>query len=141
MIGFFTLRSSFFTCSKSAVALDSSQFLGKGFKFLDGELGKYFAADARILAEIIDALPVLGIDAKLLHQVKADAAVALALVSIAHHALDRLAERRVFARLHLVQVLGASSCILGDESRLCILVSAVLGQLVERGVETVVVLN
>lgn len=130
-----------FLLFQPSLSFDGSQLHTQLLQFRYGDQGEILTHNPRMTAELVDSVPVLGIYPEFLHQMQADAPPVLALVAITKHILQCLAAFFVLLRPHLMQMCSAPIRVLAHDSRLSLFVIAVLGQLIKRGVETMVVCN
>ena len=130
-----------FLLFQSSLSLDGSQLYAQLLQFRNGDQSEILTHNPRMTAELVDAVPVLGVYSEFLHQVQTDASPVLALVTITKHVLQCLAAFLVLLRPHLMKMCCAPIRVLAHDSRLSLFVIAVLWQLIKRGVETMVVCN
>lgn len=130
-----------FLLFQPSLPLDGSQLHTQLLQFRYGDQGEILAHNPRMTAKLVDSVPILGIYSEFLHQMQTDAPPVLALVAITKHVLQCLAAFFVLLRPHLMQMCSAPIRVLAHDSRLSLFVIAVLGQLIKRGIETMVVCN
>ena len=76
-----------FLLFQSSFSLDGSQLHAQLLQFRNGDQSEILTHNPRMTAELVDAVPILGIYSEFLHQVQADASPVLALVAITKHVL------------------------------------------------------